>query len=109
MTESLQPLREGQHYAAYLLPDVPWARRVSGIFANKLANDTPSRAHAVVTPRRSGSYSVNVRAPIAHPEGADVLCLKFESGGGRRPAAGINRLPRDSLDQFLAMFSEQFG
>jgi hypothetical protein len=35
----IPPLQAGGHHAAYLLPDEAWARRVAGIFANKLAND----------------------------------------------------------------------
>jgi hypothetical protein len=108
MIGSLLPLSEGARYAAYLLPDAPWARRVAGVFANRLANDDPSRAHAVITPTCYGDYSVSVRAPIAKPEGADTLCMKFETGGGRKAAAGINRLPTDALDRFLAIFAEQF-
>lgn len=63
--------------------------------------------HSVLTSNRCGDYTVSVRAPIADPQGADTLCLKFESGGGRRAAAGIGRLPADALDGFLAMFAEQ--
>ena len=108
MVDSLPPLLEDIRYAAYLLPDAPWARRVSGVFANRLANDKPSRAHAVITPSRHGDYSVSVRASKANPQGADTLCMKFETGGGRKAAAGINRLPTESLDRFLTLFAEQF-
>lgn len=109
MVDSQQPLLADSGCAAYLLPDASWARRVSGIFANRLANASPSRAHAVITPNRHGSYSVSVRASKASPRDADTLCLKFEGGGGRTAAAGINRLPADMLDRFLSMFAEQFG
>jgi hypothetical protein len=108
MTASLRPIQSRGHHAAYLLPDEAWARRVNGIFANKLANDDPMRAHAVITSNRFGEYTISVRAPVANPQGADTLCLRFETGGGRRAAAGINRLPADALDGFLAMFAEQF-
>jgi hypothetical protein len=108
MAAPIRPLQADGHHAAYLLPDEAWARRVNGIFANKLANDNPMSAHAVITSNRYGDYTVSVRAPIANPQGADALCLKFETGGGRRAAAGINRLPGDGLDGFLAMFAEQF-
>jgi hypothetical protein len=108
MIGSLLPLSEGARHAAYLLPEAAWARRVVGVFANRLATNDPSRAHAVITSTRYGGYSVSVRAPIAKPEGADTLCMKFETGGGRKAAAGINRLPTDALDRFLATFAEQF-
>jgi hypothetical protein len=105
----IPPLQAGGHHAAYLLPDEAWARRAAGIFANKLANDNPINAHAVLTSNLCGDYTVSVRAPIADPQGADTLCLKFETGGGRRAAAGIDRLPqmrstgslRCSLNSFL--------
>lgn len=108
MAAPILPLQAKGHHAAYLLPDEAWARRVNGIFANKLANDNPMSAHAVITSNRYGDYTVSVRAPIADPRGADTLCLKFQTGGGRRAAAGINRLPVDALDGFLSMFAEQF-
>jgi hypothetical protein len=104
----IPPLRAGGHHSAYVLPDEAWARRAAGLFANKLAIDNPMDAHAVLTSNRYGDYTVSVRAPIADPQGADTLCLKFETGGGRRAAAGIDRLPADALDRFLAMFAEQF-
>jgi hypothetical protein len=108
MAAPIRPLQADGHHATYLLPDEAWARRVNGIFANKLANDNPMSAHAVITSNRYGDYTVSVRAPIADPQGADTLCLKFKTGGGRRAAAGINRLPATALDEFLAMFAEQF-
>ncbi len=106
--DSLQPLVSDDHGAAYLLPDAPWARRVSGIFANKLANDNPRRAHAVITRNQSGNYTVSVRSSLINPQGADVLCLRFDTGGGRKAAAGINHLPVDSLDYFVTNFKQYF-
>ena len=106
---SLRPLMSDDRCAAYLLPDAPWARRVSGNFANKLANENPERAHAVITPNHSGKYTVSVRASLVNPQGADVLCLKFDTGGGRKAAAGINHLPPDSLDYFITSFSQHFS
>lgn len=105
---SLKPLTADDHCAAYLLPDVPWARRVSGNFANKLANESPQRAHTVITPNHAGNYTVSVRASIANPQGADVLCLQFDTGGGRKAAAGINQLPTNSLDHFVTSFKQHF-
>lgn len=106
---SLRPLMSDDRCAAYLLPDAPWARRVSGNFANKLANENPERAHAVITPNHSGKYTVSVRASLANPQGADVLCLQFDTGGGRKAAAGINHLPTDSLDNFVTSFKQHFS
>jgi hypothetical protein len=106
---SLRPLMEDVHCAAYLLPDEAWARRVTGIFANKLANENPHRAHAVITPNHSGNYTVSVRAALENPQGADLLCLQFETGGGRKSAAGINHLPVDVVDYFVKTFKNHFS
>jgi hypothetical protein len=105
----LQPCQQVELSAAYVLPDAPWARRVSGVFANRLASENPGRAHAVLTPNQYGDFTVSVRAPISTPLGADTLCLKFATGGGRRAAAGINRLPAVELERFLASFRAQFS
>ena len=93
--------------AVYILPDEPWARRVSGVLANQLARSHPERAHALLT-RRPGGYLVSVRAPLARREGADELCRQFPSGGGRKAAAGINHLPDDAYDSFVTAFRRQF-
>lgn len=106
---SLHPLMSNDRCAVFLLPDMPWARRATGNFANKLANENPKRAHAVITPNHSGKYTVSVRAPLENPQGADVFCLQFDTGGGRRAAAGINHLPTESLDYFLTSFKQHFG
>ena len=85
----------------YQLPDAAWARRVSGVFGNDLANQDPARAHAVVTARKEGDYLVSVRAPLNNKTGADALCREFPTGGGRAAAAGINALPADQLQAFI--------
>lgn len=84
----------------YRLPDAPWARRVLGTFAHRLAAEDPRRAHAVVRANADGSFTISVRAP----RGADALCRQFPRGGGRATAAGIDRLPADALDDFVRRF-----
>jgi hypothetical protein len=92
-----------------VLPAAAWARRVSGVYANALAQQAPGRAHALLTRRETGGFVVSVRAPLNRPDGADALCRQFETGGGRKAAAGINCL--DDADQprfadaFLAAFA----
>lgn len=98
---SLAPLHASEHAAVFLLPDEPWARRVSGVYSNDLANEHPARAHAVVTHRASGNYQVSVRAPLENRTGADELCRQFPTGGGRAAAAGINELPPEELQSFV--------
>ena len=94
---------------AYLLPDAAWSRRVRGAFGNRLANDHPERAHAILTPRAQGGYTVSVRAPLATRAGADALCRGFPTGGGRAAAAGINHLPRHALPEFLRRLDQAFS
>lgn len=99
---ALAPEYRNTAAAVYLLPDAAWARRVSGVFGNDLANSDPARAHAVVTARDDGNYLVSVRAPLNKKTGADVLCREFPTGGGRAAAAGINELPAAQLPEFIA-------
>ncbi len=97
-----------QRVALYILPDEPWARRVSGVFGNSLARQHTHRAHALLTRLNSGGYRVSVRAPLNNKEGADELCRAFPTGGGRKAAAGINLLAEEELGRFIDRFQEQF-
>jgi hypothetical protein len=106
---SVKSLRESPNTAVFVLPDEAWARRVSGVYSNDLANASPARAHAVLTERADGSYLVSVRAPLDDKQGADLLCRQFPTGGGRAAAAGINALPGDQLDRFIDAFSAAYG
>lgn len=94
--------------AAFLLPNEAWARRVSGVYGNDLANQHPARAHAVLTERADDTYLVSVRAPLQNKVGADELCMEFPTGGGRRAAAGINALPADMLGTFLQRLQQKY-
>lgn len=106
---ALQPEAESAGGAVYVLPDAPWSRRVSGVFANDLASAHRARAHAVLTRRSDGTFTVSVRAPKANPAKADELCRQFPSGGGRAAAAGINSLPPEQFDAFVARFSQTYA
>ena len=94
--------------AVYILEDEIWARRVTGVYSNELANETPSRAHAVLTYNNRGGYQVSVRAPLENKTGADELCRQFPEGGGRKAAAGINHLEKEALPLFIERFSKQY-
>ena len=107
--QALQPEHRTDTHALYLMPCEPWARRVSGVFANRLASSAPECAHAMLTRLPEGGFVVSVRAPLARPSGADELCRQFPTGGGRKAAAGINHLPEDMLDAFSAKFTAAFG
>jgi hypothetical protein len=106
--EGLAPQFAAGATALFVLPNAAWSRRISGLFANGLASRHPERAHAILLQKDEG-YVVSVRAPTAKPAGADELCLKFETGGGRKGAAGINLLPQAELDRFVAEFKSAFG
>jgi nanoRNase/pAp phosphatase (c-di-AMP/oligoRNAs hydrolase) len=106
---AVPPAAKSAHTAVYILPDESWARRVSGVFSNQLANGAPARGHAVLTERSDGTYLVSVRAPLEKKVGADELCRRFPTGGGRAAAAGINHLPADQLDDFIAQFTAFYG
>lgn len=84
-----------------LLDDAPWARRVSGVLGNDLANQAPNKAHAVLTYNNKGSYTVSVRAPLNNKQGAVDVCSQFATGGGRAAAAGINELNQQQVEQFI--------
>lgn len=91
------------------LVDEPWAHRVSGVLGNDLANQSPSMAHAVLTPNADGeTYTVSVRAPLNNKQGADEICIQFPTGGGRSAAAGINKLPKESLALFIDTLSKYY-
>lgn len=99
---------QNQNIAVYILPDAAWARRVSGVFGNELANLNPTRAHAVLSFNAQGGYLISVRAPLNNKTGADELCVGFATGGGRKSAAGINHLPQQQLADFIQRFAEKY-
>ncbi len=104
----LRAQRQTAHAIVLVLPDEPWARRMSGSLANDWARAHPDRALAVLSHNARGNFTVSVRAPVARPEGADALCRQFASGGGRKAAAGINDLPEADYERFCARFEAHF-
>lgn len=102
------PEYTNERVAVYLLKDVAWARRVSGVFSNDLANLNPDKAHAVLTYTPDNDYQVSVRAPLNNKIKADELCASFPTGGGRKAAAGINHLPLNQLETFISRFNETY-
>ena len=63
----------------------------------------------MLTEKLSGTYLVSVRAPLTNKVGAADLCKQFPTGGGRAAAAGINDLPADQLDRFIATFQQFYS
>ena len=106
--EALEPEQSNNKTALIIMPDEPWARRVSGVYGNLLARVYPERAHAILTRMDNGDFRVSVRAPLSTRQGADVLCREFPSGGGRQAAAGINELPEAQYEHFITRFNAIF-
>lgn len=107
-TDKLSAHYEDDISKVIILPDAPWARRVSGVYGNNLANQSPAQAHAVLTEKSDGNYLVSVRAPLNNKTGADEICRQFPSGGGREAAAGINNLEATELSNFITVFSNYY-
>jgi len=104
----VKPEYQTDTIAVYILPDEAWARRISGVFGNELANQNPARAHAVLSYNTQGGYLISVRAPLTSKTGADELCSAFTTGGGRKSAAGINHLPLNQLSAFITAFAQKY-
>jgi len=103
--ESVEAEYAAENAAVFLLPNTTWARRVSGVYGNSLANQFPDRAHAVLTLKENSNYLVSIRAPLNNKTGADEFCRQFATGGGRAAAAGINDLQASELQDFIQRFS----
>lgn len=106
---ALGPEHSSETHLLMVLPAAAWARRVGGVYANELAQQAPKRAHAMLTRRDQGGFLVSVRAPISRPDGADTLCRQFETGGGRKAAAGINQLSDSDYPRFVEAFLAAFN
>ncbi|MGA2551217.1 MAG: acetyltransferase [Burkholderiaceae bacterium] len=105
---ALRPDFELPGATVFTLPEGAWSRRVRGELANLLANRSPCMAHAVLTPKGAEHYCVSIRAPLASPEGADLICRRFPTGGGRRAAAGINDLLRSDVPRLLEVLEQAY-
>jgi hypothetical protein len=101
-------IADNQHCQVVKLPDQAWARRVSGVYGNELANQAPDKAHAVLTSNQDGSFTVSLRAPLNNKQGADEICSQFPTGGGRAGAAGVNQLPAKMITQFVETVSKYY-
>jgi hypothetical protein len=106
--QAIVPEFQTERATVYVLPDEKWARRVNGVWGNTLANQYPGRAHAVLSYNQRGGFQVSVRAPLTRKFGADVLCMRFPEGGGRKAAAGINHLEKYKVAEFIEAFQRQF-
>ncbi|MBC7005665.1 DHH family phosphoesterase [Photobacterium sp. BZF1] len=110
LVSDLSPVYQDSGVRVFELPCEPWARRISGVFGNECANEYPKLAHAVLTKNSEGnaegeSYTVSVRAPLENRIGADEICIKFATGGGRKAAAGINVLKAQDKVRFIEILA----
>jgi hypothetical protein len=102
-------LNDDDTLLALELADAPWARRISGVYGNQLANDNPNKAILIMTKNNDGSYRVSLRAPINNKQGAGDICSQFKTGGGRAAAAGINNLPQAELKTLFGLVGRIYG
>ncbi len=103
------PIYENEVARVFELPAETWARRISGVFGNEIVNQDPGRAQAVLTKNQDGeSYTVSLRAPLSNRTGADDVCSSFETGGGRKAAAGINKLPESDKGRFIEALTKYY-
>ncbi|WP_296947611.1 hypothetical protein [uncultured Massilia sp.] len=107
--QGLLPHWQRDGNAVYVLPSAPWARRVNGVLANRLAARQDGAAFAVVLASSDGTYLISVRSGQPEARSACGLCGEFPGGGGRKAAAGINRLPADQLERFIDRFGTYFA
>ena len=104
-----EPLIDGAVGRIYKFPAEPWSRRVAGVFSNEKAREREELAHALLVDNGDGTFTVSVRAPLSNKKGADTLCRRFPTGGGRAGAGGINLLPDNQIDVFIRDFEEVFA
>lgn len=107
--QAAQMVFESDAVKVILLEDAPWARRVSGVLGNELANQSPNKAHAVLTHHQDSGYTVSIRAPLNNKQGADKVVTQFATGGGRAAAAGINQLSESELTRFYQVFGDYYS
>ena len=107
--QAAEVLYETDAVKVILLEDAAWARRVSGVLGNDLANQSPDKAHAVLTYHQESGYTVSIRAPLNNKQGADKVVCQFATGGGRAAAAGINQLSEDGLTRFYQVFGDYYA
>jgi len=101
-----------EHADVFFLPNEAWSKRVVGVFGNHLARSHPDKGYALLIPMADvskPSYRVSVRAPLNNKQGADEICRQFDTGGGRKAAAGINKLENKDLNRFIDVFSQYYN
>ena len=106
--ESARVVEETDLLLAIELDDAPWARRISGVHGNELANQHPTKAIVVMSKNKDNSLRVSLRAPLNDKRGAGDICANYATGGGRAAAAGINQLPQAQMVTFLQQVTHYY-
>jgi len=97
----IKPFYTSEILVVIELPSTSASRRVSGVFGNLLANQSPKQAHVILTRNATNDFTVSLRAPLMNQHSAGKICTEFSTGGGREAAAGINKLPLNSVDLLI--------
>ncbi|MBD0788852.1 DHH family phosphoesterase [Vibrio sp. Y2-5] len=106
---SVSSFYESETLRVFELPDEFFSHRVSGVYGNLIANQSPSQAHLVLTKIDNDNFAVSLRAPLNNKQGAGELCSQFVTGGGREAAGGINRLPEMELSRLVHTVESYYG
>lgn len=101
--KKIKPHFENHILRVFQLPNQDISKRIIGVFGHALANANPKQAHLVLTENQDQTYTVSLRAPLNHQQGADIICRQFTSGGGRAAAAGINAFHIDDLERLISL------
>lgn len=109
--EKSQAEYQSKHADIIFLPNEAWSKRVVGVYGNLLVRNYPDKGFALLIPidENNQSYRVSVRAPLNNKQGADEICRQFETGGGRKAAAGINALKESDLNRFITTFTNYYN
>jgi hypothetical protein len=70
------------------------------VLANQLAVQAPHLAIGLLSARADGEWAFSLRVPEGAELTADAFCRQFPTGGGRKRAAGINRMAEADLAEF---------
>lgn len=106
---AIEPHYISDTLAVFELPNEASSRRISGVYGNMLANQSPDMANAVLTENSNSSYTVSLRAPLNNKQGAGDICTQFPTGGGRAAAAGVNALEKSQLAAFIDLVERYYG
>ena len=94
---------------AWLLPPTVSARRARGLVARHLKTQAGQRPVMIIAPDGEGRVDISIRCPADAPQPASAFARRYDGGGGRATAAGIDRLPITALEDLLADFERWLG